>query len=298
MAKQFRGVFAVNVTPFDERGEVDEAALRRHLRWLLDDGCVHGIIPTGSTGEFAYLSEAERDRVIRAAIDETAGQVPVIAGAAGLATRDTIRYVQKAQAAGAQGVMVAPPFYGHLSQDELYAHFAALASSIDIPIMLYNNPGATGSDLLPETVARLSEFDRVAAIKESSGIMQRVTDIQRLCGDQIEVLCGCDTLPLEMFLMGVEGWVAAPANIVPRQCVRLFDLAVVQKDIPAARSLYNALLPLFTLFEESGQYVQLNKAALEMLGRPVGKPRPPLLPVSGAALETLRECIQTIYQMG
>src|SRR5690606_34645142 len=134
--------------------------------------------------------------------------------------------------------------------------------------------------------------------KESSGIMQRVTDIQRLCGDQIEVLCGCDTLPLEMFLMGVEGWVAAPANIVPRQCVRLFDLAVVQKDIPAARSLYNALLALFTLFEESGQYVQLSKAALEMLGRPVGKPRPTLVPVSGAALETLRECIQTIYQMG
>jgi 4-hydroxy-tetrahydrodipicolinate synthase len=110
--------------------------------------------------------------------------------------------------------------------------------------------------------------------------MQRVNEIMRLCGDRVAVLCGCDTLPLEMFLMGVEGWVAAPANAIPRECVALWDLAVVQQDLAAARVLYDVLLPLFELFEGSGQYVQLNKAALERLGRPIGRPRLPLLPAS------------------
>ena len=288
MTKTFRGVYAVSVTPFDGQGAVDEAALRGHVRWLIDDGCVHGLIPIGSTGEFAFLSEAERQQVTRIVIEEAGGRVPVIAGAAACSTRETIQNAQFAQAAGAAGVMVVPPYYGHLSQTELYAHFAALARNIDIPVMLYNNPGAAGSDLLPETIARLAELPNVAAVKESTGIMQRVNEIQRLCGERIEVLCGCDTLPLEMFVMGVQGWVAAPSNTIPRQCVELYRLAVEEGDLPRARALYDRLLPLLELFEGSGQYVQLNKAALELLGRPVGKPRPPLLPPDADMLAKLR----------
>jgi 4-hydroxy-tetrahydrodipicolinate synthase len=199
-----------------------------------------------------------------------------------------------AQQLGAAGVMVIAPFYGHLSQEELYGHFSTLAQSVDLPIMLYNNPGSAGSDLLPETVARLAEFENVVAIKESTGIMQRVSEIQNLCGERIQVLCGCDTLPLEMFLMGIQGWVAAPANLVPRQCVELYRLAVEQHDLSAARALYNRLLPLFTLFEGSGQYVQLNKAGLEMLGRPVGVPRPPLRPPAPAMLGQLKMILEGI----
>ncbi len=300
MAKRFRGVYAVTVTPFDAQGEVDEAALRRHVRWLLDEGGVHGIIPAGSTGEFAFLSEVERKRVAEIAIDEVDHSMPVIVGSAACATRDTIRYARMAQSLGADGVMVVAPYYGHLSQAELFVHFSTLAQSVDIPIMLYNNPGASGSDLMPETVARLAEFERIAAIKESSGIMQRVSEIQRLCGERVEVLCGCDTLPLEMFLMGVGAWVAAPANIVPRECVSLYELAVEQRDLPEdmpqalprALALYHRLLPLFQLFENSGQYVQLNKAALEMMGRPVGKPRLPLMPPDEEMKRRLREILR------
>lgn len=296
MEKKLRGVFAVTVTPFDERGSVDEAALRRHVRWLLDEGCVSGVIPTGSTGEFAFLTEQERRRVAEVVLDEVSGQAPVWVGAAACSTEETVRNVRFAREIGAAGVMVIAPFYGHLSQAELYQHFRTLAESVDLPMMLYNNPGAAGSDLLPETVARLSALANVVAIKESTGVMQRVNEIQHLCGDQIEVLCGCDTLPLEMFLMGVEGWVAAPANVVPRQCVELYRLAVEQRDLPAARVLYDRLLPLFAMFEGSGQYVQLNKAGLEMLGRPMGKPRPPLQMPEPEQLAQLKAILDGIYR--
>ena len=291
----YHGVYAVTCTPFDADGAVDEAALRRHIRWMLDDGGVHGIIPTGSTGEFAYLENDELRRVLDVTLEEVNGRVPVIAGAAACATRETIRRAREAERAGANGVMIVSPYYGHLAQDELYAHFRAVAESIALPIILYNNPGASGSDVLAETVARLSELENIAAVKESTGQMQRVNEIMRLCGDRIEVLCGCDTLPLEMFRMGVRGWVAAPANAIPRECVALFTLAVEQRDDAAARALYDILLPLFELFEGTGQYVQLNKAALAMMGRPVGAPRPPLLPVSDERRAQLGRILDTIH---
>ncbi len=292
---RFEGVYAVTCTPFDTEGAVDEAALRRHIRWMLDEGGVHGIIPTGSTGEFAYLDNDELRRVLDVTLEEVDGQVPVIAGAAACATRETIRRARDAEEAGADGVMIVSPYYGHLAQEELYAHFRAVAESSALPIILYNNPGASGSDVLAETVARLAEFENIAAVKESTGEMQRVNEIMRLCGDKIEVLCGCDTLPLEMFKMGVRGWVAAPANSIPRECVALYTLAVERGDDAAARALYDTLLPLFELFEGTGQYVQLNKAALAMMGRPIGAPRPPLLPVSEARRSELRGILAAIH---
>jgi 4-hydroxy-tetrahydrodipicolinate synthase len=290
----FEGVYAVACTPFDADDEVDEAALRRHVRWMLDEG-VHGVIPTGSTGEFAFLTEDERRRVLAVTLEEAGRRAPVVAGAAACSTRETVRNARYAEDAGAAGVMIVSPYYGHLSQDELYHHFRAVSESITLPIIVYNNPGTTGSDVLAETVARLAELENIAAVKESTGQMQRVNELMRLCGDRIEVLCGCDTLPLEMFLMGVRGWVAAPANTIPRECVALYRLAVERQDLSAARRLYDMLLPLFELFEGSGQYVQLNKAALAMLGRSIGAPRPPLLPVSQERWAQLRAILDDIH---
>jgi 4-hydroxy-tetrahydrodipicolinate synthase len=148
--------------------------------------------------------------------------------------------------------------------------------------------------MLPPLVARLAEIDNIRAIKESTGQMQRVAEIMRLCDDKIEVLCGCDTLPMEMFAMGVQGWVAAPSNVVPRQCVELYELVAVQHDLVDGWALYSKLLPLFAMFEESGKYVQLAKAALEMLGRPIGAPRGPLLPASEEHRRQLRELLDAI----
>jgi len=280
MEKRYRGVFAVVCTAFDENGDVDETAQRRHIRWLVDDCKVHGIIPCGSTGEFAFLTEQERKRVVSITVDEVNKQVPVIAGSAACATKEVIEYAQCYQDMGVDGVMIVPSYYGRLSQEELNYHYSTIARNVELPIVLYNNPGTSGSDLLPATVARLAEFDNIIAIKESTGIMQRVVDINLLAGDKVEVLCGCDTLAMEMFAMGVEGWIAAPSNVVGKQCVKLYQLMVEQKDTAAAWKFYKQVRPLFDLFEGSGQYVALSKAGLEMLGRPVGQPRKPLLPPS------------------
>jgi 4-hydroxy-tetrahydrodipicolinate synthase len=280
MEMKYRGVFAVVCTAFDEKGDLDEPAQRRLIRWLIDDCHVHGIIPCGSTGEFAFLTEQERKRVVAVTLDEVKKQVPVIAGSAACATREVIAYAQHYQEMGVDGVMVVPSYYGHLGQEELYEHFSTIAKNVNTSIIVYNNPGTSGSDILPSTVARLAEFDNIEAIKESTGVMQRVVDIKLLAGDKIEVLCGCDTLAMEMFAMGVEGWIAAPANVAAKQCVKLYELMVEQKDIPAAWEFYRQIRPLFDLFEGSGQYVALAKAGLEMLGLPVGLPRKPMLPAS------------------
>jgi 4-hydroxy-tetrahydrodipicolinate synthase len=269
----FEGVYAVACTPFDADGEVDEAALRRHVRWMLDEG-VHGVIPTGSTGEFAFLNEDERRRVLAVVLEETGRRAPVFAGAAACSTRETVRNARRAEDAGAAGVMIVSPYYGHLSQDELYHHFRAVSESIAIPIIVYNNPGTTGSDVLAETVARLAELDNIAAVKESTGQMQRVNEIMRLCGDKIEVLCGCDTLPLEMFLMGVRGWVAAPANTIPRSVLRFTGWLSTTGPFRSAR-LYD-VLPLFELFEGSHMFSSTGSAGD---AGPVHGALAPLLPV-------------------
>lgn len=279
MAKKYCGVYAVVCTPFTSDEKIDELALRRHIRFLVDEAKVHSVIPVGSTGEFALLTKEERNYVISVTIDEVNKQVPVYAGAAACSTIGTIEYAQTAQDLGADGVMVVPSYYGHLSQDELYFHYETLARNIDCPIIVYNNPGTSGSDILPPLVERLAAIKNIEAIKESSGIMQRVSDIMRRCGDSIEVLCGCDTLILEMFAMGVVGWIAAPANILGKQCVRLYELAIEQKDFARAKELYFKMLPLMDLFEGTGKYVQLAKAGLQLMGRGIGEPRKPLLPL-------------------
>jgi 4-hydroxy-tetrahydrodipicolinate synthase len=295
MEKKYKGIFAVVCTPFQQDGQIDAAALRAHLRWLIDDCKVHAIIPCGSTGEFAFLTPEERKKVVEITLDEVKHQLPVIPGSAACATQEVIDTARTYQKMGVDGVMVVPSYYGSLKQEELYYHFSTLAKNVELPIVVYNNPGTSGSDMMPDLIARLAEFDNIAAIKESTGQMQRVTEIMRLCGDKIEVLCGCDNLSMEMMAVGVEGWVAAPANVVAKQCVDLYDLMVNKKDYVKARELYYVLLPLFDMFEQTGLYVQLAKAGSRMLGRPIGDPRKPLLPPSKEMENDLKVILDKIY---
>jgi 4-hydroxy-tetrahydrodipicolinate synthase len=292
LAKDWFGVLAVVCTPFTESDELDEQTLRRHIGFLLNAG-VHGIVPCGSTGEFASLSEGERKRVVDISIDEVKGKVPVIAGTAAVSTRDAVMYSRYAENAGASGVMIVPPYYCHPTDRELLQHYRAIAESIRLPIMLYNNPWTSGVDMQPALVARLAEIENVAYIKESSGDMRRVSEIMRLCGSKIRVFCGTDNLALEMFSVGVRGWVAAPANAIPRQCVRLYELAVVKKDLGKAKELYFRLLPYFSALE-SGQYVQYVKASLEILGKPIGAPRRPLQRPPEDDCRRLEEILRTL----
>lgn len=288
-----KGIIPVVITPFDESGAVDEQALRAHIRHLLAEG-VHGVIPTGSTGEFAALTEDEHKRVIDLTVSEVAGRVPVIAGTASVSTAQTIKMSQYAKDAGADAVMVVAPYYCHPDSEEIYGHFKALTEAVDITIVLYNNPGTSGVDMEPELVARIAEFPNVGYIKESTGDMTRLMEISRLCGDNLKVLCGCDTLSMEMFLLGAVGWVTPPANLIPSLCVELYNRAAVDRDVEAAKSLYMKLLPLFSLFEGTGKYIQLTKAGLNALGHPVGKPRLPLLPCSESQVLELKRILEPL----
>jgi len=205
-----------------------------------------------------------------------------------------VRYSKIAEKSGADGVMVAPSYYCHPDPREMYGHYKALSEAVSTNIVLYNNPGTTGVDMQPDLIAKLAEFKNINYIKESSGDMTRVAMIQELCGNKMNIFCGCDNLSLEMFLMGAVGWVVAPANLIPKQCVQLFDLVAVKKDYAKARKLYSKVLPMFTLFETTGQYVQLVKAGLTILGRPYGKPRLPLLPSEGEPLKELKKILKSI----
>ena len=296
MNKKFHGVYAVICTPFKQNDKIDEAVLRKHLRYLMDDGAVHGIIPGGSTGEFAAMSDQELQQLADITVEEVNGRIPVIVGAAAVSTKDTMKRCQYAQKAGADGVMVVAPYYCHPDEREIYEHYKALAEDIDLPIMVYNNPGTSGVDILPSLVARLADFEQISYIKESSGDVTRVAEIMRLCGDKMKIFCGCDILSMEMFLMGVKGWIASPANMIPNLCARLYELATEQKDMPEARQLYFKLLPLLTMFETTGQYVQLTKAGLEILGRPYGNPRRPLLPPTDQDKQRLKQILQTLVE--
>jgi len=294
MVDKWHGVYAVILTPFTEDEKLDEEALRKHIRFLLDEGKVHGLIPTGSTGEFASLSQEERKRVVEITIDEANGEVPVVVGSAANSTAETIMWSKHAEEAGANGLQIVPPYYCLPDDREIYEHFKAVAESVGIPIMVYNNPATSGVDVKPELLARLAEIDNICYVKEASDDIKRVGAIKRLCGDKITIFCGCDNVMFESFLMGAEGWVSGSANIIPQQCVKLYELTVEKEELDKARELYYRMLPLGDMLELEGKFVQYLKAASEMLGRPLGPPRRPLLPPLEEDRRRLKEALDKV----
>ena len=294
MATKFKGVFPALVTPMTEDGQVDCKTLATFVDYLIEEGGVHGIIPLGSTGEYYALNADERETVLKAALDAVAGRVPLLAGTNAGGTREVIAFSRQAQALGADGVLLAAPYYSLPRPEELLEHFRNVSDAIDIPIMLYNYPGRTGVDMTPDLVERLAELGNVRYIKESTGDVTRVSEIIRRCGDSITVFCGCDTLALESFLLGAVGWVGGVVNVLPAQHVELFDLAVTKQDWLAARELYYRLLPTLSLMEGGRKYTQFVKAGCELVGRPVGPPRRPLLPATPGEVAMLSDALASL----
>jgi 4-hydroxy-tetrahydrodipicolinate synthase len=273
--KQFRGTFTVMVTPFDESGEVNASALAAFTRWQIDQG-IHGLIPLGSTGEFLSLSPDERRLVAQTVIESAGGRVPVLIGTGAEDTREVVRFSREAEAMGADGVMIIPPFYSTPTEDELYHHYKTVADAIGIPIMIYNNPATANVDLRPPLVARLSEIEACAYIKESTLEVTRVRDIIRLCGERMIVFGGI--LGFESFVEGAQGWVAVASNVAPGPMARLFTLVADEKDWEAGRALYLEWLPIIeAVFGHF--YVGGTKALLNHMGFAAGAPRPPRLPL-------------------
>ncbi len=281
MVQQLRGVIAAMVTPMQPDEALDDAAIPHLVEHLVGHEGVHGILVVGGTGELASLSAEERRRMIVATVSAVAGRVPVIVGTSGSATREVARSCQEAQALGASAVLVGHPVYWHPSTRELLRFYGDVAAALDIPVVLYNNPGATGVDLQPEQIAELSAAGQVRYVKESSGDASRISRLRLLCGDRLGVLCGSDHLAFEAFAAGAQGFIAAAANAVGRSAVELFRLVAEQGDLESGRRLNDRLLPFTTLIETTGKYVQLAKMALNDQGVHVGPPRRPLLPLDG-----------------
>ncbi|HDM09974.1 MAG TPA: 4-hydroxy-tetrahydrodipicolinate synthase [Desulfobacteraceae bacterium] len=274
---KLRGVFTVMATPFNPEGDIDEQGFRANIDWYIQEG-VHGVICLGSTGEFTSLSLKEQKRVIDLTVEQVNGRVPVIAGTAANSTRQAIEMTRYAKDAGANAAIIVTPFYGMPTQEDLYEHYKAISESVDIPIMLYNNPWYSGVDLLASTVEKLSEFKNIQYIKESTGDVKRIHEIMHGCGNNIDVWCGCDDLIYESVLLGCSGWVAPIANFMPRESVELFNL-LDSGQLDKAREAFFKMLPLLSYLEE-GQLISKVKAAMNQIGLAGGYPRKPLLPLN------------------
>jgi 4-hydroxy-tetrahydrodipicolinate synthase len=272
---EFRGTYTVLVTPFTEDGErVDTDALKRLVEHQITEG-IHGLIPLGSTGEFLSMTRDERAAVIETVVAQTAGRVPVLVGTGAEWTRDAVALSREAEALGADGVMVIPPFYSVPTEQELLVHYSAIADAIGIPIMVYNNPATANVDMGPDTIARLAAIPNCRYVKESTLDVTRVRDIVRLCGDRMTVFAG--VLGYESFFIGAQGWVAVCSNVIPRLSAELFE-ACDRNDPAAARRIHERMVDL--LWWVGGpRYVAGTKAALAMAGMSVGPPRPPRLPL-------------------
>jgi 4-hydroxy-tetrahydrodipicolinate synthase len=275
----FRGTYTVMMTPFDEAGAVNVAALRAFVEWQIGQG-IHGLIPLGSTGEFLSLSDDEHVLVAETVIQQAAGRVPVLVGTGAEDTREVVRRSRRAEALGADGVMIIPPFYCTPTEDELFAHYRAVGEAIGIPIMVYNNPTTANVDLTPPIIARLAQIENCRYVKESTLEVTRVRDIIRLCGERMTVFGGI--LGFESFVEGAQGWVAVASNVAPSPLARLFSLVADEERITEARALSLAMLPLIE-FVGGQRYVAGTKALLAAMGFPAGDPRPPRLPLADRA---------------
>ena len=287
--KKLKGTMVVMVTPFTEDEQIDEQGFRKNIDWYIEEG-VHGVICNGSTGEFANMNREELGRTLDITLSQVGGRVPVMAGTAANTTRDTIELTQNAQKAGADAAMIVNPFYGLPNQEELYQHFKAVADNSDINIMLYNNPWFSGVDMQPDTVARLAECQNIKYIKESTADVRRVHEIQRLCGDSIDVWCGWEDLAYECFLMDCGGWVCPTANFLPAWCANLFNLVQENKK-EEAKELYFKLLP-FLNYLEAGDFLAKVKAAMKILGHDGGIPRRPFLPLDAGRVDELKQMLK------
>jgi 4-hydroxy-tetrahydrodipicolinate synthase len=290
MTDGFRGTYTVMVTAFDEGGRLDLDAQARFTDWQVREG-IHGLIPLGSTGEFLSLTPEERRAVAKCVVDTVAGRVPVLVGAGAEWTDEVIENVAMAEELGADGTMIIPPFYSTPTWDELIAHFGRVGEAATKPVMIYNNPATANVDLTPPLVAELSRLPRIDYIKESTMDVTRIRDILEMCDGRMTVFGGI--MGFESFVEGAEGWVAVGSNILPGALARLFTLTADAEDYRAARALYAEVLPIIRLVA-GHRYVSGSKAALDMIGQPMGAPRPPRLPLPAAEMAEVTAALAAV----
>ncbi len=277
------------VTPFTADGEVDYDGVRRLAAYLVDEQRNDGLVVSGTTGESPTTSDEEKDRILRAVIETVGDRATVVAGVGTNDTRHSVELARAAERAGADGLLVVTPYYNKPPQEGLYRHYAAIARETRLPIVLYNVPGRTGCDLLPETVERLAEIDNIVAIKEASDV-RRCGELLARVGERIAVLAGDDVIALPVMALGGRGVISVASNVVPGHLARLCD-AMAASDYAGARDIHFQLLPLFGLLFAEPNPIPA-KTALELMGVMDAEVRLPLAPCSPALRARLGEYLR------
>jgi len=284
----FKGSIVAIVTPF-KGGKVDEEAYRELIEFQIENG-TSAIVPCGTTGESATLNMEEHNRVIDIAVEAVNKRVPVIAGTGANSTSEAIELTGHAKKVGADATLQVCPYYNKPTQEGLYRHFKAIAEAVPLPQVLYNIPGRTGINMVPETVARLAELPDVVAIKEASGNLGQMAEIVSLAGDKITLLSGDDNLTLPVLGIGGKGVVSVVANIVPKDNADMVT-AWEEGNVNGARELFYKLLPLCkAMFYETNPIPV--KTSLALMGKIDGELRLPLAPMALANEEKLKKALK------
>jgi 4-hydroxy-tetrahydrodipicolinate synthase len=285
-----RGCGTALVTPFTADGSLDETALRAFVRWQVEEG-IHFVVPCGSTGEAATMTLEEQRRVVEITVEEVNGRVPVVAGAGSNDTKKAIALSKEMRAAGATHLLHTSPMYNKPPQRGIAAHYHAIADAVDLPLVVYNVPGRTGSNVEAATTLELAEHHNITAVKEASGNLGQIAEIIRNKPDNFTVLSGDDAITLAVMAEGGDGVVSVTSNVVPKlaaQLVELWDAG----DVKGARDVAHRLAAWTTAaFVESNPLPA--KAALAMMGKLENVLRLPLVPMKDSYADTVRHALVT-----
>ncbi|MCL5950165.1 MAG: 4-hydroxy-tetrahydrodipicolinate synthase [Chloroflexi bacterium] len=292
---QVYGVIPALVTPFDAKEELNLESLRRITRHVIDNGA-HALMTTGGNGEFPHLTREEKQLVIRTVVDETRGRIPVIAGTAACSTREAIALGEDARRAGADALIVTPPYYFRLPDDALYQFYRDLAANAVLPVIIYNNPLYTGNSLSPALIARLAEIPGIIGLKQSQSDQGQLIEVLRLIGDKISVCTGIDSQFYSALCVGARGVFSTAACVVPRQLVELYDATQAGRHAEA-KAMHLRLQMLNRFLEYDPGYVAPCKDGLNMLGLNAGNVRAPFANVTPEEHEELHRVLLNLGLM-
>jgi 4-hydroxy-tetrahydrodipicolinate synthase len=287
----FRGSMTALITPMQDDGSVDEAAFQRFVDWQISEG-TDGVIPTGTTGESPTLSHAEHERVIDLTVEVAAGRVPVIAGTGSNNTAEAISLTQHAKTARADAALVVTPYYNKPTQDGLYAHFAAIAKAVDIPIVIYNIPGRSVIDMSVDTMARLArDFDNIVGVKDASNDLARPLQTRVAIGEDFSQLSGEDATVAAFLAQGGHGCISVSSNVAPKLCAQLHD-SWQQQDWDTFATARDALMPVHAaMFCQSSPAPA--KAGASLLGLAKETVRLPLVAATEATRAQVRAAMES-----
>ena len=289
---RFEGIYTPIVTPFYDDFSCNEDALEQTVEHLIKAG-VHGIIVAGSTGEYYAQTEKERIWMMNRCAELIKGRVPMIVGTGAIRTEDSIGFAQAAKATGADGLLISTPPYAYPTGREIALHALAIDRAANLPAMLYNYPGRMSVNMDAETLDRLGRSPNFCAIKESSGDINRVHMLARDY-PHIALSCGMDDQALEFFAWGARSWVCAGSNFAPEAHIALYRSCAIEGDFTKGRKIMSAMLPLMSVLEQGGKFVQCIKHGLTLRGIDAGPPRKPLQPLNKDDKRQLAEVIRTM----